>query len=66
MMHGWETSGMSAYPSPGDPDVPFVRLRFWATNYQQACKPLSSFTLQYDVDKPDFVVVEPLDWQRPR
>lgn len=59
---GWAHSNRNTYPTEQDPDVPFVRLRVWATDFNQACAPPNLVSL--DEGEPVIDVIEPLGWKR--
>jgi len=63
LVAGFQRSQTETYPQQGEPDVPFVRLRVWATPFARACEPPDTFTIESD--KPVMVVVERLNWRAP-
>lgn len=60
---GYEASQFATYPTASDPQVPFVRVRYWVVPFPDACAPPN--VASSNIGPPTMAIVEPLNWARP-
>ena len=63
----WPALPRYEYPRDSDPDVPFVRLRFWITEWPHGYDgPLPMPPIaELEASPPALTVVERVEWRRP-
>ena len=65
---GQASSPRVEFPRPGDPDVPFVRVRVWVTDWPHGCEGGNLPTVpiaQIQASTPTLTAIERVGWRRP-